>query len=262
MFKAAPFSTIGITDADGNKCVRLSDLSVKGYGEDGLDLGGCWGNVWIDILEKNGAVKRDADGREMQYFWYDEDGEYEAGWYDGNENPMKDDESPLGNADEITFAQGQGICFNADVDYADCKLSSAGEVLQDKAAYEIVDDGQSIAANPLCRAITLAELTVEGYGEDGLDLGGCWGNVWIDILEKNGAVKRNADNKEMQYFWYDEDGEYEAGWYDGNENPMKDDESPLGNADEIAFAVGEGICVNADVDYVGCVMNFPVLKIK
>ena len=54
----------------------------------------------------------------------------------------------------------------------------------------------------------------------------------------------------------------EAGWYDSFGNPLKGDASPLGNADEIIFASGEGIGITCDLDYVGCQLHFPSLGLK
>ena len=79
------------------------------------------------------------------------------------------------------------------------------------------------------------------------------------MLTKMGANQKTASNMPISYYWFDEDGEYEAGWYDQDENPLKDDASPLGNADEITFAAGEGFVVFVGTDYVGCTINFPAL---
>ena len=62
-------------------------------------------------------------------------------------------------------------------------------------------------------------------------------------------------------FWFEEDGEYEAGWYDESEAPLKNDESVLGNANEIYFESGEGIWVNVRSGYAGCTINFPAISI-
>ncbi|MBR1960306.1 MAG: hypothetical protein IKA34_07040, partial [Bacteroidales bacterium] len=63
------------------------------------------------------------------------------------------------------------------------------------------------------------------------------------------------------YYWYEAAGEYEAGWYDQGEDPLKDDESVLGNADEISFDTAQGIWVNVDSEYAGCTLNFPAVSI-
>ena len=222
-------------------------------------MGGCWGEVWIDELKTNGDNLR-VEGMVKSYYWYDEEGEYEAGWYDYDENPLKDDQSILGNADEITFKIGQGICFNTRNGYNGCQLVSAGQVYTEKLSYEIALDGQQIAANPLARTVYLNEISVTGYLEDGLDMGGCWGEVWIDMLKTNGDNIK-VEGMVKSYYWYDEEGEYEAGWYDYDENPLKDDQSILGNADEIAFEMGDGICVNTRNGYNGCFLEFPKMEL-
>ena len=117
-------------------------------------------------------------------------------------------------------------------------------------------------------SIKLSELKVTGYGEDGLDAGGCWGNVSIRMLKNDGSNQKTKSDMPVSYYWFDEvdpdSGEiyYAAGWYDFGETPLKDDESELGNADEIVFAAGEGLVVFCDLDYVGCTVNFPALKLN
>ena len=64
------------------------------------------------------------------------------------------------------------------------------------------------------------------------------------------------------YYWYEEDGEYEAGWYDNDETALKNDASPLGNADEILFGSGEAIWVNVGASYAGCTLNFPAVSLN
>ena len=195
---------------------------------------------------------------EKSYLWFDEDGEYEAGWYDPDETPLKDDASPLGNADEITFAAGEAFTVFVDAEYVGCEIVSAGQVFTSAKNFVLTTDGRNMVGNPIPRAIPLSDITVSGYGEDGLDLGGCWGGVSIRMLTKMGANQK-VESMEKSYLWFDEDGEYEAGWYDPDETPLKNDESPLGNANEITFAAGEGFVVFVDAEYVGCTINFPAL---
>ena len=237
--------------------IKLSELRVVGYGEDGLDLGGCWGNVSIRMLNAVGANQR-VGTMAKSYLWFDEEGEYEAGWYDSDETPLKDDASPLGNADEITFAAGEAFTVFTDDDYVGCQIVSAGQVFTSQLNYTLTTGGRNMVGNPIPTSIALSEITVSGYGEDGLDLGGCWGNVSIRMLNAVGANQK-VGTMAKSYLWFDEEGEYEAGWYDSDETPLKNDESALGNADEITFAAGEGLVVFVDDDYVGCTINFPAL---
>jgi len=252
VLKAASFFTIGVKDIDDDDCVRLSDLKVTDYGDDG-----CAGNVWIDILRKDGAIV-ETEGMNTSYYWFTEDFDHPVeGWYDGDGCILADDESVLGNADEITFKLGEGICFNADTDFEGAKLQCNGQVLEAKSAYIITRDGQSIAGNPLARTVYLSELTVTGYGEDG-----CAGNVWIDILRKDGAIVE-TEGMNTSYYWFTEDFDHPVeGWYDGDGCPLSDDESVLGNADEIPFVAGAGICINADSGFEGCSLEFPSLGLK
>ena len=263
-FKAASFITIGKKDAEGNNCVRLSDLKVTGYMD---TMGGCWNGVYITMLKKDGANQKiDIGGGTMMdvtYFWNEEEGGMEPGWYDGDGNPLKDDSSPLGNADEITFANGEGIGITCDLDYIGCKLVSNGEVVQGAVDYTFVDDGQQIVGNPLARTIKLSEITCDGYMDT---MGGCWNGIYITMLKKDGANQKidigGGTMMDVTYFWNEEEGGMEAGWYDGDGAPLKDNASPLGNADEILFDVGEGIGITCDLDYVGCQLHFPSLGLQ
>ena len=195
----------------------------------------------------------------ISYYWFDEDGEYEPGWYDIGETPLKNDESELGNADEITFAVGEAFTVVVDIDYIGCDIVSAGQVFTSAKNFVLTSDGRNMVGNPIPRPIALSDITVSGYDEEGLDLGGCWGNISIRMLTKTGANQKTGSNMAISYYWFDEEGEYEAGWYDIGETPLKNDESELGNADEITFAAGEGVVVVVDIDYIGCTINFPAL---
>ena len=256
--KASPFVTIGATG------VYLSDLEVTG--EPIADNDGCWGDVSIAMLTGTGAnQKLDIGGGSRMnrtYYWYEEDGEYEAGWYDEGENPLKDDESPLGNADEILFEQGEGIWINVRSGYAGCTIDYKGGVLPASFGYPLVVNGQMVG-NPHPASVALADITVSGdpIGEND----GCWGDVSIAMLTGTGANQKvdigGGSKMNRTYYWYEEDGEYEAGWYDEGENPLKDDESVLGNADEIFFASGVGLWINVRSGYAGCTLNFPAISI-
>ena len=256
--KASPFVTIGTTG------VYLSDLEVTGepIGEEG----GCWGDVSIAMLTGSGANQKVDIGGGVKmnrtYYWYEEDGEYEAGWYDVAENPLKDDESALGNANEILFEQGEGIWVNVNSSYAGCSIDYKGGVLPASFAYPLVANGQMVG-NPHPASVALADITVSGepIGEEG----GCWGDVSIAMLTGSGANQKvdigGGIKMNRTYYWYEEDGEYEAGWYDVAENALKDDESPLGNANEIYFESGDGIWVNVNSSYAGCTLNFPAISV-
>ena len=117
--KTSPFVTIGTNG------VHLSDLKVTG--EPIVEAEGCWGDVSIAMLTGLGYNQKvDIGGGETMnrtYYWYEEDGEYEAGWYDNDETALKNDASPLGNADEIFFESGMGIWVNVGASYAGCTIN-------------------------------------------------------------------------------------------------------------------------------------------
>ena len=256
--QSASFITIGAKDADGNNCVRLSDLKVTGYE---TDMEVCYGAIWIDMLETNGSVP-DVDGMPKSYLWVDDPGsDFAPGWYDSDLTPLKDNQSVLGNAEDITFACGEGICFNARDGYdAYAKLVCNGEVVRGQVDFAVNKDGQQIAGNPLCRTIKLSELSVTGYEAD---MEVCYGAIWIDMLETNGSVQ-DVDGMPKSYLWVDDLGsDFVPGWYDSDLTPLKDNQSVLGNADEIEFKPGEGICINARDGYDAyAILKFPSLGLK
>ena len=256
--QSASFITIGAKDADGNNCVRLSDLKVTGYEE---DIGVCYGSIWIDMLHTDGSVPT-VEGMPKSYLWVDDPSSgFEAGWYDTDLTPLADNQSVLGNADEITFACGEGICFNAKEGYeAYAKLVCNGEVVQGQVDFYVNKDGQQIAGNPLCRTIKLRELTITGYEDD---IGVCYGSIWIDMLHTDGSVP-TVEGMPKSYLWVDDASSgFEAGWYDTDLTPLADNQSVLGNADEIEFKAGEGICINAKEGYDAyAILKFPSLGLK
>ena len=246
--KASPFVTIGTNG------VYLSDLKVTG--EPIADEGGCWANVSIAMLTGTGFNQYVGDMIKT-YYWYEEDGSFEPGWYDESEKPLKNNASPLGNANEILFEQGEAMWLNVDAEYAGCTIDYKGSVLPSSFAYPLVANGQMVG-NPHPAPVYLADITVTG--EPIADEGGCWANVSIAMLTGTGFNQYVGDMIKT-YYWYEEDGSFEAGWYDESEKPLKNDASPLGNADEISFAPAQGIWVNVDAEYAGCTLNFPAISL-
>ena len=107
--------------------------------------------------------------------------------------------------------------------------------------------------------VFLSDLTVTGDPIESNE--GCWGDVSIAMLT-GGGFNQYVGDMIKTYYWYEEDGRYAAGWYDDEENPLANDASPLGNANEISFEAGEGIWVNVGSDYAGCTINFPAISIE
>ena len=262
--KGGSFTAIGLKDAAGNECIRLSDIRCTGYEE---SVGGCWGNIFITVLKKNGGnEKMTLQGGatvNVNYYWYDAEGEYEAGWYGPDDQPMWGGQSEGGDAEDITFAVGEGINVTCDGDWVGCQLVSNGQVVQDKRSFLFTHDAQNLVANPLCREITLSELTCTGYEES---VGGCWGNIFITVLKKNGGNEKmtlqGGATVNVNYYWYDAEGEYEAGWYGPDDQPMWGGQSEGGDAEDIVIGIGEGLNITVDGDWVGCQIDFPSLGLK
>ena len=246
--KASPFVTIGTNG------VCLADLTVSG---DPIESeGGCWGGVSIAMLTGGGYNQYVGDMIKT-YYWYEEDSSYEAGWYDDSEHPLAGNASPLGNATEIFFDQGQALWLNVQAEYAGCTIDYKGGVFPASFAYPLVANGQMVG-NPHPAPVYLADITVTGDPIEGE--GGCWGGVSIAMLT-GGGFNQYVGDMIKTYYWYEEDGSYEAGWYDDSEHPLKDDASPLGNADEISFGSAQGIWVNVQSEYAGCTLNFPAVSL-
>ena len=94
-------------------------------------------------------------------------------------------------------------------------------------------------------------------------MGVCYGAIWIDMLETNGSVPE-IEGMPVSYLWVDDpDSDFPAGWYDSDLTPLADDQSVLGNADEIEFKAGVGICINAKEGYNAyAILKFPSLGLK
>ena len=99
-----------------------------------------------------------------------------------------------------------------------------------------------------------------GYEED---IGVCYGSIWIDMLHTDGSVP-TVEGMPKSYLWVDDASSgFEAGWYDTDLTPLADNQSVLGNADEIEFKAGEGICINAKEGYDAyAILKFPSLGLK
>ena len=264
--KGASFATIGIKDAQDNRCVRLSDLKVTGY-EPGTY---CWGEASITMLENDGRNKKCTDdSTDLQYLWID-DGEngaggYAPGWYDPNGEPMVEGSASIaGIADQITFAAGEGICFTVIQGYEAWQLQTAGEVLSEPIARKFGTDAFVLVANPLPRRVTLDEITITGYDPGTY----CWGEATITVLENDGRNKKCSDEStDLQYLWIDdgEDGAggYAPGWYDPNGTPMVEGAGSIaGIASEIGFEAGEGFYFTIISGYEDWLVKFPSLGLK
>ena len=145
------------------------------------------------------------------------------------------------------------------------KLLAASDVVGYQKT-DLVANGQMKAAPFVTigtNGVFLSDLVVTGDPISSNE--GCWGDVSIAMLTGSGFNQKvdigGGAKMYRTYFWYEEDGEYEAGWYDESENALKDDESVLGNADEIYFESGEAIWVNVRSGYAGCTLNFPAVSI-
>ena len=266
--KGSSFITIGIKDAEDNDCVRLSDLKVSGVDPEV----GCWNSVKIIYLNKDGSNRLYEDGPlagiEMKFQWTDDghDGEWGGapGWYGVDGLPM-DGSSAAGLASDITFAVGEGICFEVDMGYENCQLLCNGQVVTGQVEFKFNSDANVFVSNPLARTITLDELTIGGVDPEV----GCWNSVKVIYLNKDGSNTLYEDGElagiEMKFQWTDDghDGEWGGlpGWYGVDGLPM-DGSSAAGLASEVEFPLGQGIYFEVDMGYENCFVKFPSLGLK
>ena len=264
--KGASFATIGIKDADGCDCVRLSDLKVTGY-DPGTYV---WGEAVITMLENDGRNTKCTDGEtNLEYFWID-DGEdglggYPPGWYGPDFLPMTEEGGSIaGIADEITFAAGEGICFTISSGSENWQLQSSGQVLNDPEPRTFGDNTLVLIANPLPRRVTLNELVIGGY-DPGTYV---WGEAVITMLENDGRNTKCTDGEtNLEYFWID-DGEdglggYPPGWYGPDFLPMTEEGGSIaGDATKIGFEASEGFYFTITSGSENWFVKFPSLGLK
>lgn len=87
--------------------IKLSDLTVTGYPEYKDYAGGTGAEVYIKVLDCNGACAKDKDGNDMAYYYYDEmmvNDVYKTGkgWYNRNATQKFDGEI-------VDFVAGEGL---------------------------------------------------------------------------------------------------------------------------------------------------------
>ena len=246
---------------DQTSKIRLSDIKVTGYEENEESCG----EVWIDELDEVGRTKQVDDGEggkiNVRYVWWDKptgpvwDPPKAAGWYDINDTPLKDGESPLGNANEILITAGDSFYAYGTGDWQ-AKFQVAGAVNANKLVMEFpYSTGAKALGNAFPTARHLSDFYVTGYEENEESCG----EVWIDELDEVGRTKQVDDGEggkiNVRYVWWDKptgpvwDPPKAAGWYDANENPLKDGESPLGNANEIVVQPGDGFWAYGTSDW-------------
>ncbi len=203
---------------DSSKGFKLSDLAVTGYEEDG----GCWGDFYLNVL--------DASGRnEVSYCWFDDpegDPVIPAGWYDSDGAVPYDSKN-------ITFEAGQGFWIQG----KGYKLQASGQVNSETVLVKTPTLGSIAISNPFPTPITLGDMSVTGYEEDG----GCWGDFYLNVLDASG---RN----EVSYCWFDDpegDPVILAGWYD-SDGAVPFDSTTSFSAGQGFWVQGKGMTLNFD----------------
>ena len=207
----------------GTDQLRLSDLVVTGYNTDD----GAWGELKRTVLNNAGMADEDENGNKMNYYWYDNP-DVPAGWYDGNGEVKWDAENIIFDAGQAFWIQGEGLT-----------VQGSGAVNFAPVSVETNAGGNTPIANPYPVAITLADISVSGYNTDD----GAWGELKMTVLNNAGMADTDADGNKMNYYWYD-NPDVEAGWYDGN--------GEVKWPDTTSFPAGQGFWIQGE----GLVVEF------
>ena len=201
------------TDIGESKEIDLTALSIKGYDEVSAD------EVNIQILNAYGQTA-------TTYYWFDlPDEGLEAGWYDGDTEPIE--------PGTVKFASGDGLWISGQDGYA---ITFPGQVNFDSNNVPLCA-GFVPTGNMTAKDLDLTLITVSGYDEVSAD------EVNIQVLNAYGQTATT-------YYWFDlPDEGLEAGWYDGDTEPIE-----LG---AVTFAPGTGMWVSGQDGYF---LNFPETK--
>lgn len=213
---------MNVTAANGT--FKLSDLKVTGYDapvydEDEGELlsgGVVQGRFSLQLLNSSG-------GTENTYYWID-DGEKAAGWYDKSGKVANSTELPAGQG---MWIGGRGLT-----------LTPSGSVNLNDIEVTTRSTGATAVGNATPMQLTLGDLVVTGYDapvydEDEGELlsgGVVSGRFSFQFLTSTGAT-------EYTYYWVD-DGEKAAGWYDKAGKTANDVALPAGKG---AWIGGRGL---------------------
>ena len=245
---------------------KLSDIKAIGYAPFTM------GDAHLNVLDQFGRTIEVDDGtgtgRKIQKAYYWKDGGMvmpyiTPGWYDVDSKPMKDNSSPLGNADEIQINAGDSFyVYGAQ----NIKLQFAGAVNQSQVSYSAKFSDAKAIGNPFAAPVKLSDINVTGYASAMFTMGA----IHLNALDPYGRTIEVDDGsgtgRKIQKAYYWKDGGVimpyiVAGWYDVDNQPLKENKSVLGNADEISIDPGVGFWVYGDTgaDYM---INFtcPISK--
>ncbi len=189
---------------NANQKFKLSDLKVSGYTAEE----GSWGSFKLSVL--------DNAGRETaEYFWWDYDGYYTPGWYDINGETKYDDSTIEFEAGQAFWTQGAGL-----------NVVGSGLVNTETVICKTAGGTSRVAiGNPFPVELKLSNIYVTGYTAEE----GSWGSFKLAVLD-------TAGRESAEYFWWDYEGYYLAGWYDINGETQYD-------AEKIPVPVGQGFWV-------------------
>ena len=240
---AAPMF-LNTTDAS---VVKLGDLTVTGYTayDSAAFSGGTSGEVYLIVLDSLGRTKKDSQGNDMSYFYYDDLatdpvwGGQGAGWYTMGATLKLD-------ADKITFDVGDALWIAGKNGYT---VLCKGQVLSGNTNIPL-QEGFTPCGNPYPVEIPLANFAVTGYTayDPATFSGGTSGEVYLIVLDSLGRTAKDENGNDKSYFYYDDLatdttwGGFGSGWYTMGAASKLD-------AENTKFAAGEGLWVSGKPNY-------------
>lgn len=208
----ACFGGIGTTDS----AIDLTDIKVN-LGE---NAGSIFGDVYIQLLDEAGVTG-------PIYCYNDLEGEFDAGWY-------TEDAEPISKGD-VVLPVGQGLWTTA---IEGVSFTYAGQVIDTDVEIQL-RDGATACGNMMAVPVDLTDVLVSGY-----EAGTVFGDIYVQILDNAGVTG-------PIYCYNDLEGEFDAGWYTEDAEPIA--------PGEVTLEAGLGLWVTA-MD--GVTLTFPAPELN
>ena len=192
------------------KATSLTQIVPVGYLDSSAYIGnkktGCKGQIVLQILTPQGKVKTDANGDEMEFYWYHtaKSGVWndDACWKQTKSGVL----TTITTENDIPFAAGQGMWIAVLSGWTETfAFQNAGEAMLD-AGTVALNDGSTAVVVPVSKDCLLTEVKPVGYLESSAYIGnkktGCKGQIVCQFLTPQGKVKTDANGDEMEFYWY------------------------------------------------------------
>ena len=262
--QGATFATIA------QEGMKLSEMTPVGYLEnktytDKKKGKGCQGDIYIVVLNANGGTAIDGKGNERRYKWYHA-WDKTNGWAEKGKwiQPTVDGDIEIGGANEVVFGNGEALWINVATAFeSGMTINNAGEALLDAAVLALRDGAKGMSA-PISAACKLSKILPSGYltnatYTDKKKGKGCQGDIYIVVLNANGGTAIDGKGNECRYKWYHA-WDKTNGWAEKGKwvQPTVDGDIEITDANDVEFAMGEGLWVNVATAYEdGMMLGFP-----